>query len=714
MTNAKFWTKIGTNKIRQGAGFVLILLCGFFYVVTLDNGLQPEELRGGDLITHQYAQVQARPSNAPGYPLYTMGGWVWFHSIRNGLRLIGFSLPNPIPILSSYSTLWALLSVWFLYRLLCQVIDQETQHWWFAWLLTLFYAVTYFFWFYATTTEQYSSAIAHTLAIAYAYLSWTRKVNELNLTNERFVNVPSLRCPDTVANHHFVNLKSKIVNHTLLLAFLSGLSLAHMLTVVFIVPPLIILVLWDAPWLLYRPQIIFQIVIAALLPLLSYLYVYVRGVAHPEWWGTGEWSSSNEWFWAFLSTAQGRQELSWGLEAGRPIFGGGFPELIWQELGLPFVLLGIVGIGLLGRRLAFLLYGTLVLYLLFCWLYRFGNWFQVILPAYPLILCGVMGVFLRITQSQQWQLQLKTPRLWGIGKITIALLITLALAWRANDSWPVANSHNRLVDTALDRAAVLLDLALPQNANLFALVDDALALQYLTQVWGIRPDLLIVSSPEASERLKQGDSVLATISAASLLISEFPENVYFQAQWLNADWIIIHSADTTVSMIESVPKVQLNETLLPGIHLAGFDAKPGPTGWLVFTHSGDLSVWGSDRKITPTMDLTLYWKLAKDAWPDNLSLSVRPTLKNDWIVLNGEEEISQKDVDRPVHSLNFQVNDQQGKLADARLIADPYRLALNEMLPVGADGFALILYRPTEEGFENLVEFRIGLPSKER
>ena len=39
------------------------------YLLTLDNGFQPYELGGGDLITHQYAQVQARPSNAPGYPL---------------------------------------------------------------------------------------------------------------------------------------------------------------------------------------------------------------------------------------------------------------------------------------------------------------------------------------------------------------------------------------------------------------------------------------------------------------------------------------------------------------------------------------------------------------------------------------------------------------------------------------------------------------------
>jgi hypothetical protein len=56
------------------AGIVLVLAFAALYLFTLDNGLRPGELEGGDLITHQYAQVQGRPSNAPGYPLYTMGG----------------------------------------------------------------------------------------------------------------------------------------------------------------------------------------------------------------------------------------------------------------------------------------------------------------------------------------------------------------------------------------------------------------------------------------------------------------------------------------------------------------------------------------------------------------------------------------------------------------------------------------------------------------
>ena len=160
---------------RTWAALVLLALALLLYTLTLDNGLQAEELIGGDLITHQYAQVQARPSNAPGYPLYTMGGWLWFHALRPLAALTTTAPPNPLPILSSYSTLWALLALGLLYAILTH-ITRSPRHpagnWPLAWLLSAFYAVTYFFWYYATTTEQYTSAIAQTLAIVYVYLLW--------------------------------------------------------------------------------------------------------------------------------------------------------------------------------------------------------------------------------------------------------------------------------------------------------------------------------------------------------------------------------------------------------------------------------------------------------------------------------------------------------------------------------------------------------------
>ncbi len=59
------------KDVAWWAGAALLLLALLLYLWTLDDGLEMRELKGGDLITHQYAQVQGRFSNAPGYPLYT-------------------------------------------------------------------------------------------------------------------------------------------------------------------------------------------------------------------------------------------------------------------------------------------------------------------------------------------------------------------------------------------------------------------------------------------------------------------------------------------------------------------------------------------------------------------------------------------------------------------------------------------------------------------
>ncbi|MCB0175765.1 MAG: hypothetical protein KDJ97_35000, partial [Anaerolineae bacterium] len=142
---------------RRWVGLLLLLAILALYWVTLDNGLRPDELTGGDLITHQYAQVEARPSNAPGYPLYTMGGWLWF---RLGRLLFGWFL-NPIQILSAYSMLWGLASLAVLYQILRGIFQRRLP----AALLTAFQATTFFFWYYSVTTEQYTSAVFQTLLL---------------------------------------------------------------------------------------------------------------------------------------------------------------------------------------------------------------------------------------------------------------------------------------------------------------------------------------------------------------------------------------------------------------------------------------------------------------------------------------------------------------------------------------------------------------------
>lgn len=660
-------TGIYSAPTARWAGLILVVAAALLYFATLDTGLEPRELRGGDLITHQYAQVQARPSNAPGYPIYTMGGWLWFHGLRGMLHLLGNPLPNPLPILSSYSVLWALLALWLLYAIVLRLTaqpDRPSGNWPVAWLLAAFYAVTYFFWYYATTTEQYSSAIAQTLAIFYVYLLWDAH-------------------PDGPLWRLYA------------LAFLCGLSLAHMLTVALIVPPVVAAVLWRRPVLLRQPRAVIGALIAALLPLISYSYVYLRGVAHPEWWGAQTWANANQWFWAFVSTAQGRDELMWGFEPGRAFLGNGFPELIWQELSVPLLVIGLIGIALLHRRHAAVLYATLVFYLLFDWAYRYGNWFQVILPAYPLVLIGAAQA------ADWWQIWAGAhtgPRLRrGLTALPLVALAAL-IVWRIQASLPAANSRGRPEDTALMQAAKLLARPLPSGAALFAAVDDALALQYLTQIWGIQPTLHVVSSRAASDLLAHSKPVLASTDAAGTLLAELEDIPAPATQSAGPLWVaLLPSQGIEPGLAHEMmgtAEVSLTQVITLGLSLVGYTAEPAmpPAGGIADS--------------APALDITLYWLNASGDWPSDLSISVRPTLHGDYIPAPERDgTIVQVDRSRPIAGLYAPPNGE-----GAALIADAYRLPLAAPLPANADGVTVLLYRAADGAFEDIARLDLPLP----
>ncbi len=653
-----------------GAGVVLLVLAAALYLLTLDNGLAPGELVGGDLITHQYAQVEARPSNAPGYPLYTLGGWAWFHGLRGLLTLLGDPQPNPIPILSSYSTLWALLALGLLYALVLRLTRSPARpygSWVLAWLVGAFYAVTYFFWYYATTTEQYTSAIAQTLAIVYVYVVWV----ELGARGRDQVGVPA--DPHAGARAARATSIGRREWTLVLLAFLCGLSLAHMLTVAFIVPPLVAAVIWQEPRVLRSWRLLALCVGAALLPLASYWYVWVRGATHPAWWGQGEWRSAEAWFWSFVSTAQGRDELSRGFGAACKFFDNGFPELIWQELSIPLLVVGVAGIALLRKPLALVLYATLAIYLLFDWMYRCANWYQVILPAYPLVLLGVAAAADRV------QLYFEVQGRKFAAYLPAALLVA-AIAWRGVTAWARADSSDRPGDTALARAGVLVDQPLPAHAALFAATGDALALEYLAHIWGIRPDLAAVSSAEAGKRLAAGETVFTTYEAAPVLLSELPADLSLQRAGAGPDWLALSQR----VLPAAAPVHALEQEVAPGVILKGYAITPAPDGAPV-------------SAAPPGADVTLYWGLL-GAWPPNLGLSLRPTQGGALIPdpAGAGGTIVQVDAPAPLHGL---------AAAGEPLLADSYRVPL----PPGADGMLLIVYEKTGDGFRNLLELPLRI-----
>jgi len=444
---------------------IFLLLALTLYFATLDNGLWWGELEGGDLITHQYAQVQARPSNAPGYPLYTMGGWLWFHGWR---ALLPHA--NPIPILASYSTLWAILALATLFILLYRLTKRNLV---ITAGISAFYAVTYFFWYYAVTTEQYTSAVLQTLLIVALVHAWDQD------ERDRYLYA---------------------------LAFLMGLALAHMVTVLFVAPGALLFLIMKRPALLKRGRLILKSILLALTPLIAYVYVYIRGAQHPEWWGAGHWANAWQWFLSFIATKQGQDEMTWTLG---PI-SSKIPHLILSELPLILLLLGVVGWWLMGKR-SLVLYGlTAIIYLLFTYIDRFGNWFQVILPLYPLVLVGVA-----FTLHRLWQ---RFPnRLWR-ALITLALLGLIIFKFQA--VYPRANQHNLARDEGLTPGWLILEQNPPARAAIIGDVREKRALDYLTRIWGKRPDIVAISPAEAMRALQQGRPLLVTTTVATFAIEK--------------------------------------------------------------------------------------------------------------------------------------------------------------------------------------------------
>jgi hypothetical protein len=647
-----------TPKIYQRPGLAAILVivaAALLYFFTLDNGLRPDELTGGDLITHQYAQVEGRPSNAPGYPLYTIGGWLWF---RLGTAILGWTL-NPVQILSLYSVGWALVSLVVLYLILWQVTGQKRP---IAGLLTAFYATTYFFWYYAITTEQYTSAVFQTLLVIWLAFKWDEFPQDVWL---------------------------------LWLAVVLGTMLANMLTTLFILLPL----LWflfskkdptgsrNLSDLYHKPKLTLKVIGLALLPLLSYAYIYIRGAQHPEWRGSGHWSSTWAWFVQFLMVQQGRDELAPGLTLSN-FFTAEFPALLWQELTWFIFLGGLLGLAALGQRRAIFLYSTLAIYLVFCWAYRFGNWFQVIIPAYPIFIIGAAAGLNRISA---WRMpagyNIANGRFLSAHSLIrslIFLLLVILLVYQFAANLPRANQHNRPDDTGLNPGwAILADRpAFP--ALVVADFAERVALQYLTTVWGLAPGLKPINPADIDG---PPTSYFYITRQAAATVPQIIQLTQTPPQ----------AAGEQLILLQSPPLIQLPSGATP-LNLAFGDALK-----LVGYELVEAEILWPDSTIQPlgrgNWQIALYWQALQPPGR-NYTISVRPMQAGQLITHHGQPVIQDHP---PVWGVY-----PTGQWQPGPLVRDIY--ALNLPSGVTPDAVQIVVYRPTDSGFENLTQHTFPLP----
>jgi hypothetical protein len=661
---------------RYVAAGSLIIAATILYLLTLDNGLRPAELTGGDLITHHYAQVEGRPSNAPGYPLYTLGGWLWF---RVGSLLLGWAL-NPIQVLSFYSTLWGLASLGMLYLILLNVtgnkataFDQsaiakpgiagtsgelrkiERRRVIISLLLTAFYATTFFFWYYAVTTEQYTSAVFQTLLIIWLAFRWDESPRDSTL---------------------------------LWLAFMGGAMLANMVTTLFIAPPLLWFILFKPTsngvtllTYLKRPKIVLQAVGLAWLPLVSYAYIFVRGAQHPEWRGAGEWASTWEWFIQFVAIQQGRDELTPGLSL-TTLVTGEFPALMWQELTVFAFLGGLLGLAALGRRRAIFLYGALVIYLIFSWGYRFGNWFQVIIPAYPIFIIGFAAglgwVSNWLLVNGNWSTADKSPsRITTYHESFILLLLTILLLYRFAANLPRANQRNLPGDTGLDPGwSILAD-----NPTLPALIvtdfSERVALEYLRAVWRVALEIKPVEAFDDSARTRV--YITRRASAASGAVTQHP--------WAGGEQLILLHTEPQVNLPPTAQRLT-----------AAFGDSLRLVGWETANPQAPLPAEVARRLPRANWQLALYWQ-ASAKLEDDYTISARPLVAGQ-LIMEGDETYIQDH--QPVWSVY-----PTSRWTPGEVVRDVYALTLPP--GVAPDAVQIVVYKTTATGFENLAEYTFTL-----
>ncbi|MEZ4767771.1 MAG: DUF2723 domain-containing protein [Caldilineales bacterium] len=564
------------------------------------------------------------------------------------MRAILGAAANPTAILSSYSTLWALLALWLLYRLIVDL----TGRWPLGFLGGAFYAVTYFFWYYAVTTEQYTSAVAQTLAIVLLAFRW-EGVQDAVDRGER---------PGPAGD-----------GLLLALAFLSGLAGApgdrcvhrSAAPLVCLQPPAFTAA---ARWLACQGS---RAGAAAVAELPFRLHPRAQ---HPEWRGEGVWPSTAAWFVDFVSTQQGRSELTWSLD---PLWTTGFPSLMWRELTLVVLLGGLIGVALLGRRRAIFIGGTVLIYLAFSFVDRLGNWFQVIMPVYAVLVATFMVAAGELWRWLAVRLERRGPRWRSSVALLLCLLFVGLIAARAAQNWPAANQRNRADDTALlPGRAILADEPLP-GAAVLGVTDEALSLRYLTDIWGMRRDITAVTSDEARQILGQANRPLFVTRAAVPILRE---EVSAAAP--------LSSAGRQLIAVLPAPRMDLpstatavSHTLGDGLSLAGYELGASEDGGGVH--------------------LRLYWR-ADDLISHDWSVSVRP-LDDGGPIGQPGGGIVQVDAANPVQGAY-----PTSRWSAGEVVADDYFVAVPD--GVQADGVEVVVYRQIGGGaFEDLAVVRLAL-----
>ena len=341
--------------------------------------------------------------------------------------------------------------------------------------------------------------------------------------------------------------------------------------------------------------------------------------------------------------------------------------MIWRELTWPGLIAGILGIAAIGRRRAIMLYATLAIYLAFCWIDRLGNWYQVIMPAYALLVVGLGAgagwLWRKIGERGA------SGRGVHVARGAIILGFAALVIYRGVVSYPRADSSHRGEDTGLQPGWAILADDPPQGAAVLGTLGETLALNYLTDIWGVRPDVRSVTSAQAQKLLAEGAPLAVTETALPLVPAEVSPEAHFSALGRS---LVALNASPTKHLAQS-GATALGE-LRPWQHEFGGELQ---------LQAGRI---GIDRATGETVALLIWQAMAPPS--RDWAVSVR--------LLQGGQEIAQLDRQHPVSGAY-----PTSRWTPGEVVADAYPFALRP--GAAPDGIKIVVYRKLADGsFVNL------------
>ncbi len=213
-----------------------------------------------------------------------------------------------------------------------------------------------------------------------------------------------------------------------------------------------------------------------------------------------------------------------------------------------------MGIALFRPRLRYLIYGTVLFYVVFAWVNRFGNGLSIFIPAHPLMLLGLLPIAVHVQRTiAKWMTaqyvssRVQARPFAAIASAVPILFLLGAMYWAFTSSWDRADQRDRMRDTALDLPAMLLAQQLPPQTALYADYSIRVGLGYLISAWGFRPELSAVSEDGAKEHLGSGGGVAVTKEAARYLLKLLRlDELEFHR--VAADWILITLSSSELNL----------------------------------------------------------------------------------------------------------------------------------------------------------------------